>query len=64
MQQFLSEHHGGEIGKCLPWILAKGINLIVPMTFNKLISIPIEEAIKEAGIENVDWSMGMAVSVL
>jgi hypothetical protein len=48
----------------LPWILAKGINLIVPMTFNKLISIPIEEAIKEAGIENVDWSMGMAVSVL
>ena len=42
--------NGGEIGAYLPHILAKGINLVVPMTVNKTVSTPIERLVESLGI--------------
>ena len=45
---------GGEIGAYLPHILAKGINLIVPMTLNKTVSFPLKRIISSLGISKLD----------
>lgn len=42
--------NGGEAGQYLPSILAKGIQLIVPMTLNKTIPIPLRRIIPHMGI--------------
>lgn len=42
--------NGGEYGKYLPYILSRGITLIVPMTINKSIPFDLEEVIPEMGI--------------
>lgn len=41
---------GGEAGNYLPHILANGIQLIVPMTLNKTVPIPLAEIIPHMGI--------------
>ncbi|MFQ5819169.1 MAG: hypothetical protein ACE5I5_04215 [Candidatus Heimdallarchaeota archaeon] len=61
---FIGEFNGGEIGKILPWIVSKGIRFIVPMTFDKLIPVPIKRAVQECGILKMSNSMGIAASLL
>jgi len=46
--------NGGEIGIYLPHILAKGINLIVPMTLNKTIAFPLGRIVASLGISKLD----------
>jgi hypothetical protein len=52
----VGEKDGGEFGNILPYILAKGIQLIVPMTINKSAPTVIENIISELGIETIERS--------
>jgi len=45
--------NGGEYGKYFPYILARGITLIVPMTLNKTSPYPLDEVIAELGITKI-----------
>jgi len=62
----VGERYGGEFGKILPYILAKGIQLIVPMTLNKSVPVAIEKIIPELGIETIERSfcLGRPVGML
>ena len=60
----LGDPDGGEIGQIMGLILGKGIKLLVPMTLNKTIPIPIEKAITESGICKVSKSMGMPIGLM
>lgn len=42
--------NGGEYGKYLPYMLARGITLIVPMTLNKSVPYLLDEIVLEMGI--------------
>ncbi|MEM1525056.1 MAG: hypothetical protein QW372_04165 [Nitrososphaerales archaeon] len=55
---------GGTIGRVFALCAAKGVNLILPTSLEKLIPIPIREAMKKAGIQRMDYSMGMPVGLL
>jgi hypothetical protein len=44
----------GEIGAYLPHVLAKGINMIVPMTLNKTVAFPLSRIIASLGISKLD----------
>ncbi len=46
----LASPDGGEAGKYVPHVLAKGIRLIVPMTLNKTVPTPLGEIMAELGI--------------
>lgn len=45
--------NGGEYGKYLPYILARGITLIVPMTLNKSVPYHLDEIVLEMGITKI-----------
>jgi hypothetical protein len=45
--------NGGEYGKYLPYILALGITLIVPMTLNKSVPYHLDEIVLEMGITKI-----------
>ena len=45
---------GGEIGAYLPHILAKGINMIVPMTLNKTVAFPLSRIISSLGLSKLN----------
>jgi len=45
--------NGGEYGKYLPYILARGITLIVPMTLNKSVPYHLDEVMLEMGIAKI-----------
>jgi len=49
----VGESNGGEYGKYLPYILARGITLIVPMTLNKSVPYPLDEIVLEMGITKI-----------
>jgi hypothetical protein len=49
----VGESNGGEYGKYLPYILARGITLIVPMTLNKSVIYPLDEIVLEMGITKI-----------
>ncbi len=49
----VGESNGGEYGKYLPYILARGITLIVPMTLNKSVPYPLDEIVVEMGITKI-----------
>ncbi|MBW2124070.1 MAG: hypothetical protein JRH07_19810 [Deltaproteobacteria bacterium] len=57
---------GGEAGDYLPHILAKGIQLIVPMTLNKTIPVPLTEIIPHMGISRFrpDMVHGMSCGMM
>ncbi|MGD8622431.1 MAG: hypothetical protein PVH60_10785 [Anaerolineales bacterium] len=49
----VGQPNGGEYGKYLPYILSRGINLIVPMTLNKSVPYPLDEIAPEMGITRI-----------
>lgn len=49
----VGQPNGGEYGKYLPYILARGINLIVPMTLNKSVPYALDEIALEMGITRI-----------
>ncbi|MCS7117077.1 MAG: hypothetical protein RMJ31_04365 [Nitrososphaerota archaeon] len=55
---------GGTISRAFAVCAAKGVNLILPTGLEKLIPVPIREAVKKAGIQRMDYSMGMPVGLL
>ena len=57
---------GGEFGKCLPYIYAAGIELIVPMTLNKSLHVDIDELASMAGAKRLDskWTYGLTVGIM
>ena len=61
---FLGATSGGTIGVTYGAIKAKGINLIIPVGFEKMIPVSVYEAAKETGIETVDYSMGLRFGML
>jgi hypothetical protein len=57
---------GGEFGKCLPYIYATGIELIVPMTLNKSLHVDIDVLASMAGVKrlNAKWTYGLTVGLM
>jgi len=57
---------GGEAGNYLPYILSKGINLIVPMLISKSSPLPLYEVIKTLGTSKirVDRSHGIVCGMI
>jgi hypothetical protein len=57
---------GGEAGAYLPHIVAKGIQLIVPMTLNKTVPLPLSRILPVMGITNFrrDRVHGMSCGML
>lgn len=53
----VGERNGGEFGLILPYVLARGINLIVPMTLNKTAPVVIDSIIQEAGVDKISARM-------
>ncbi|MCS4542320.1 MAG: hypothetical protein HY929_08430 [Euryarchaeota archaeon] len=61
---FLASTVGGTIGRNLGILMARGINIIVPVSLEKLIPISVIEASKEAGITKIDYSMGVPIGIM
>lgn len=61
---FLASPTGGSIGVAYGPIKAKGINLIIPVGFEKTIPYSIHEVSKDVGIETVDYSMGLRYGMI
>ena len=61
---FLASSSGGTIGVAYGTIRAKGINLIIPVGFEKAIPLSVHEIANEVGIETVDYSMGLRYGFL
>lgn len=49
----VGQSNGGEYGKYLPYILSRGITLIVPMTLNKSVPYSLDEIMLEMGITRI-----------
>ena len=49
----VGQSNGGEYGVYLPYILSRGINLIVPMTINKSVPYDLDEIMPEMGITRI-----------
>jgi len=49
----VGQSNGGEYGKYLPYILARGITLIVPMTLNKSVPYILDDMVLEMGITKI-----------
>lgn len=49
----VGQSNGGEYGKYLPYILARGITLIVPMTLNKSVPYALDAIMPEMGITKI-----------
>jgi hypothetical protein len=61
---FVGNSLGGTIGIAFSICTARGINLVIPINLEKLISTPIREASRETGIQRMNYSMGMPVGLL
>jgi hypothetical protein len=61
---YLGSPTGGTVGKVLGTAVAKGVNIIIPVGLEKMIPTPIAKASNEAGIERMDYSMGMPIGLL
>jgi len=61
---FLGAANGGTIGVAYGTIKAKGINLIIPVGFEKTIPFSVYEVAGDVGIDSVDYSMGMRFGFL
>lgn len=60
----LAAKNGGTIGTAIGTLMAKGVNLIIPVGLEKMIPVPIELAAREAGIEKMNYSMGLPVGLM
>lgn len=61
---FVGHPFGGTIGLAFSICRARGINIVIPINLEKLILTPIKEASRKAGIQRMDYSMGMPVGLL
>lgn len=55
---------GGTIGKVVASKMAKGFNLIFPVSLEKLIPVSVKKAADEAGILKMDYSTGVPVGLM
>ena len=60
----IASPRGGILGEILSQIWYKGIKLIVPMTFNKLISFRISKLMKFMGVDKIDHADGAFSSLM
>ena len=61
---FLGSPIGGTAAKVVGIAMARGINMIIAVGLEKMIPTPIAKAAAEAGIQRMDYSMGMPVGLL
>lgn len=55
---------GGRIGMALGTILARRVNLVVPVGLEKLIPVPVSETVDCLGIGSLDYCMGLPVGMI
>lgn len=62
----VGQPYGGEFGKIMPYILSKGIQLIVPMTLNKTTPIVLDNILPELGVDVIsrEFCCGVTVGML
>jgi len=51
--------NGGTVGRYVPTVLARGVNLVIPISVAKSVHQPIEELSLELGSHRLDLSMGL-----
>lgn len=61
---FFGHPTGVKLGPVMLAVMNKGVNWIIPVGLEKLIPIPVRVAAKEAGITQMDYSMGLPVGLL
>ncbi|MEM1515316.1 MAG: hypothetical protein QXT26_07765 [Thermoproteota archaeon] len=61
---FVGARTAGTIGKFLGVLLAVGVNIIIPVGYEKCIPVPIHEILPELGISKIDYSMGMPIGLV
>ena len=61
---FFGHPTGVALGAVILAVMNRGINWIIPVGLEKLIPIPVRTAAKEAGINQIDYSMGIPVGLL
>lgn len=61
---YLGDPGAGTIGLSLGPIVARGLNLIIPVGLEKLIPFEIKDFLNELGIEKIDLSMGMKIGMM
>ena len=57
-------HQTGGSAGMLPKIIARGVHTIIPVGWEKLIPCSINTALSAAGIQAIDFAMGMAVGLI
>jgi hypothetical protein len=55
---------GGFLGKSIGHVMAKGIRFVLPVGLEKTILGSVEDAAREMGVRNVDYTTGMPVGLL
>ncbi len=61
---FLGSPSGGTVGRALGTVMAKGVNLIIPVGLEKFIPGSIQDVSKKAGIFRAVYATGCAVGII
>jgi hypothetical protein len=55
---------GGSIGLFLGTVVGRGVNFIIPVSFEKLIPVPVREVVAQLNNEEVSLTMGLTVNMM
>ncbi|WP_461866885.1 hypothetical protein [Thermococcus sp.] len=61
---FAAAPDGGTIGKTFGWTITKGVFTITPVSLEKFVPTPVEEAAKLTGIYSFDWGTGLYAALV
>ncbi len=61
---YVGSDTSGTIGLSIGALMARGVNFIVPVGLEKLVPTPIQDIVKELGIDRVDLSTGIKIGMM
>lgn len=61
---YVASDTSGTIGLSIGTLMARGVNLIVPVGLEKLIPTPIHDIVMELGIDRIDMSTGLKMGMM
>jgi hypothetical protein len=61
---YVASDTSGTIGLSIGTLMARGVNLIVPVGLEKLVPTPIHNIVKEVGIDRIDMATGLKIGMM
>ena len=61
---YVGSDTSGTIGLSIGILMARGVNFIVPVGLEKLVQTPIQDIVKEMGIDRVELSTGLKLGMM